>query len=66
MVVYRRVDRGAGVRGERGGKQGEQGREVGREARRGREVEREGAGSGERGGGKQGLDTPLSTHTIGI
>ena len=53
MVVYRRVDRGAGVRGERGGKQGEHGREVGREARRGREVEREGAGSGERGGGKQ-------------
>ena len=63
----RGVDRGAGVRGERGreaggegegsgerrgGKRGERGREVGREGEgRG---EREGEGSKERGGGKRG------------
>ena len=43
-ICFGGVDRGAGVRGERGREAGERGREVGRE----------GEGSGERGGGKRG------------
>ena len=65
---------GSGERG--GGKRGERGREEGRRGEgrgeregegskeRGREARREGEGSGDRGGGKRGLDTPLSTPTI--
>ena len=44
LLFWWGVDRGAGVRGERGREEGRQ---------RGREARREGEGSGERGGGKR-------------
>ena len=64
-----REGEGSGERG--GGKRGERGMEEGRE--RGREARREGegsgdrgGGSGERGGGNRGLDTPCPPHITDI